>query len=278
MDNPIKKRYSHLFQEADALLDQHEVTHGKPIVAAWGLMNAGKSYLLNMLTNHIQTECFRTNDIRETSELKQFESDRFIFLDTPGLDANSEDDQIAHRGEKLADVVLFVHQPQGELEKIEIEFLLNLASSFGTYAKQNIILILSKSDKESPEKIGTIERRIQEQCQSELGFIPRSFQISGTRYRAGVTQNKDGLVRASHIQDLVQHLNSFAEITTVKRERKLEALNGLLIKLAQAEDEVSAMKSVTKNELINGFSSFNLAMKEFRQSMESHAAKFRAIQ
>ncbi|MGU5638078.1 GTPase [Aeromonas veronii] len=267
---------STLFSRVDALLNQ-ETPHKKPIVAAWGLMNAGKSYLLNMLTNHIQTECFRTNDIRETATLQRFENEHFIFLDTPGLDANSDDDQIAHQGEKVADVVLFVHQPQGELDKMELGFLRSLASSFGKYAEQNIILILSKSDAEIAEKIDAIERRIREQCQSVLGFTPRCFQISGTSYRAGITKNKDGLVRASHIQELEQHLNSFVDVSAVKRERHLQALDTLLIELVDAEKQVSTIKSDTEHQLINGFSAFNIAMSEFYQAMESRAAIFRNI-
>ena len=47
----------------------------KPVIVAWGLMNAGKSYLLNMLTQHIDSEFVKTNDFRETAENHQFEGD-----------------------------------------------------------------------------------------------------------------------------------------------------------------------------------------------------------
>jgi predicted AAA+ superfamily ATPase len=36
----------------------------RPTIVAYGLMNAGKSFLLNMLTQHIEEEFFKTNDIR----------------------------------------------------------------------------------------------------------------------------------------------------------------------------------------------------------------------
>lgn len=45
----------------------------KPVIAVWGMMNAGKSYLLNMLTHHYNAEYFPTNDVRETAELRLFE-------------------------------------------------------------------------------------------------------------------------------------------------------------------------------------------------------------
>jgi 50S ribosomal subunit-associated GTPase HflX len=59
----------------------------KPVIAACGLMNAGKSYLLNMLTQHIEQEYFKTADQRETTSNKKLETEQYIYLDTPGLDA-----------------------------------------------------------------------------------------------------------------------------------------------------------------------------------------------
>ena len=40
-------------------------TPSKPVIAVCGLMNAGKSYLLNMLTQQIDQEYFKTADQRE---------------------------------------------------------------------------------------------------------------------------------------------------------------------------------------------------------------------
>ena len=59
----------------------------KPLIAVCGLMNTGKSYLLNMLTQHIDQEYFKTADQRETAANKTLETEQYIYLDTPGLDA-----------------------------------------------------------------------------------------------------------------------------------------------------------------------------------------------
>ncbi|MCT4714782.1 50S ribosome-binding GTPase [Enterobacteriaceae bacterium H18W14] len=269
--------HTQLLHKADALLEQ-EITTGKPVVAAWGLMNAGKSYLLNMLTNHIQTECFRTNDIRETAELKEFETDDFIFLDTPGLDANNGDDLIAQQGAAKADIVLFVHQPQGELEKIEIDFLRKLKDSFGQYADQNIILILSKSDVETPDKIEAIEKRMLEQCRDDLGFNPRCYAISGSRFHAGVTQKQEGLVRASHLYDLAQHLDSLnTDAYAVKRERQLVAIDEIIAEFKQLENELHAKQLQAKTKIQHGFQPFDKAMDDFRSWMHHNLNKFPAV-
>ncbi|MBU4680699.1 50S ribosome-binding GTPase [Cedecea davisae] len=266
-----------LFQQAETLLRQ-EIAVGKPVVAAWGLMNAGKSFLLNMLTNHIQTECFRTNDIRETAELKEFETNEFIFLDTPGLDANNGDDLIAQQGAAKADIVLFVHQPQGELEKIEIDFLHKLKESFGQYAEENIVLVLSKSDVESAEKIEAIKKRMLEQCRDELGFNPRCYAISGSRFHAGVTLKKDGLVRASHLNDLVEKLNQLRRDSgAVKRERHGIAIDELIEALKQAELSLREQHLLTTTEVREGFRPFDKAMSDFQVWMKRNLKKFPAV-
>jgi len=277
MDESIKSLHAQLLSEADSLLEQ-DISPGKPVVVAWGLMNAGKSFLLNMLTNHIETECFRTNDIRETAELKSFETADFIFLDTPGLDANNGDDLIANGGAAKADIVLFVHQPQGELEKIEIDVLRKLKDSFGQFAGQNIILVLSKSDVHTPEDIATIEKRMLEQCRSDLGFTPRCFAISGTRFHAGVKRKKEGLVNASHLYDLARHLDSLnTDASAVKRERQLIAIEKIIAEFKQTEAGLKEKRQQVKKKIRDGFQPFDKEMGDFRGWIKQNLNKFPAV-
>ena len=153
----IRHQLNHIQQEYTELRKILNNQKDESIVAVWGLMNAGKSYLLNMLTQHLENEYFKTNDFRETAEIKTAQFGNITYLDTPGLDASNTDDLEALRGVARADVVLFVHQPQGELEKIEIDFLQQLKNSFGDHAEKNIILVISKVDKATPENIQLVE-------------------------------------------------------------------------------------------------------------------------
>lgn len=276
MVDSTQSLHTQLLHKADALLAQN-MTSGKPVVVAWGLMNAGKSYLLNMLTDHLQTECFRTNDIRETAELKAFETKDFIFLDTPGLDANSSDDQIAGEGAAKADIVLFVHQPQGELEKIEIDFLREMKASFGQYAEQNIILVLSKSDVETPEKIEEIRQRMLEQCRDSLGFNPRCYALSGSRFHAGMMQKKEGLVRASHLGDLTKTLETLnRDARAVKQERQRLAIENLLEEITRAQHTIRRQRLQTQKTIRIGLEPFDQAMNDFRDLMATQLSKFPA--
>ena len=115
----LLKESQSLRKSSQDFLNQ-KVNDSKPIIVTWGLMNAGKSYLLNMLTQHIDKEFFKTNDFRETAIISSYETDQYVYLDTPGLDANAQDNLEALKGVKKADIVLFVHQ----LQDVDISTLL----------------------------------------------------------------------------------------------------------------------------------------------------------
>ena len=248
MDN-LEKQYKKIIESSDVVLKQGSTLlqakserSSKPVVVAWGLMNAGKSYLLNMLTEHIDNEYFKTNDFRETAEVKKFETEDFVFLDTPGLDASTEDNLTAIQGVGKADIVLFVHQLQGELEAVEIEFLQNLVDSFGEYASDNIIIVLSKVDKEDEKKVEDIRDKVLQQCEIYIGFEPKCIAISNTVYKAGTEKNIEGLIKISNIGSLHQLLKQLSvSVQGVREERQLQQKQQLI---KQLEDEKKQLDKV----------------------------------
>ncbi|RRD91525.1 GTPase [Conchiformibius steedae] len=261
----VKKRLNHIQQQYSELHNILRNQENIPVVAVWGLMNAGKSYLLNMLTQHLGEEYFKTNDFRETAEIKTLRFGQVIYLDTPGLDANDADDWEAMKGVARADVVLFVHQPQGELEKIELEFLRDLKNSFGDDAQQNIILIISKADKEKPEKILEIENKILMQCENELGFSPKCFQISNTRFHKGMNEHKNALTQASHMNELNAYIQQVAsESSGVNKKRNLNKLAELVEETEQLLDTLEDKKQAMVQKLADEFIPFNQLADDLR--------------
>lgn len=250
----------------------------RPSIVAYGLMNAGKSFLLNMLTQHIEEEFFKTNDIRETAEIKKFESEKYIYLDTPGLDANEADDAQAQFGASQADVVLFLHQPQGELEANEVKFLKELKQSFGSYAESNIILVLSKIDKEEQAKIDLIEDRIKTQCAQEIGFSPKVFQVSNNRYQTGVIKHKDGLIAQSHINSLIEHLDLVAlNAGKVRVQRSLTEAEVLLQMIESRDQLLRSRRENLKVGINKAFSIFNDQIDTLNGFLEESASQYRKI-
>lgn len=246
-----------------------------PVIVTWGLMNAGKSSLLNMLTKHIEQEYFKTNDFRETAVISAYETDQLTYLDTPGLDANTSDNLEALKGVKKADIVLFVHQLQGELEKNEIEFLKEISTSFGQYAEQNIILVLSKVDKEDQSKVDQIQLKVLEQCKQYLGFEPKCFQISNKLYQQGIKSQKEGLVRHSHIEDLKQCIGEVISNTELVRLQRLDQERyDFLIKLIDQKQKVEAEFNLQKTLLTDGFIPFQNSLKSLRQFVDMKAQQY----
>ena len=250
----------------------------KPVVAVWGLMNAGKSYLLNMLTDHFGEEYFKTNDFRETAEIKKYESNQIIYLDTPGLDANEADNLEAIRGVARADVVLFVHQPQGELEQIELNFLHSLKNSFGEYAEKNIVLIISKTDKEDEEKIQQIEMRMLEQCEKLLNFKPVIFQISNTRFHKGMNEHKAGLTQASHIFELSAFIQKIAAHSQgINRQRTQLELNNLSDEVAELVEQLCNKKEQRIRQLKKEFNEFNHVADDLRKYITDSRKRYSSL-
>jgi GTP-binding protein EngB required for normal cell division len=273
----LLKESQSLRKSSQDFLNQ-KVNDSKPIIVTWGLMNAGKSYLLNMLTQHIDKEFFKTNDFRETAIISSYETDQYVYLDTPGLDANAQDNLEALKGVKKADIVLFVHQLQGELEANEIDFLKDVRASFGQYAEQNIILILSKIDKEDKSKVDQIQNRVLEQCKQHLGFQPQCFQISNTLYQQGMQKHKDGLINHSHIDDLKQHIDTLgATIGVVRQERltqeKLTLLKQITVLKSKFEQEIKTKQS----ELNDSFVPFQKSLNSLKQFVETKAQQYKNI-
>lgn len=250
----------------------------KPIIAVCGLMNAGKSYLLNMLTQHIDQEYFKTADMRETTAVETLETDEYIYLDTPGLDATIQDDAVANQGIGEADIVLFVHQPQGELDPTERDFLRQLKASFGRAAKSSIIIIISKIDKEPESKIEAIDKEIKKQCQELLGTVFATFQVSNTRYKKGISENKDGLVQASHIDALVHHLKKITPKVHQARHNKMTAaIESLLSEIDTLAQELRDEKAAIQRDISDRFADFNQQMDQLQAFLSESVSHFKKI-
>lgn len=250
----------------------------KPVIAVCGLVNTGKSYLLNMLTQHIDEEYFKTADQRETTATKRLETEQYIYLDTPGLDANAQDDAIAQQDIAEADIVLFVHQPQGELDSSELAFLRQLKDRFGKSAKHSITIVISKIDKESASKIDAIDQEIQKQCQENLGTLFTTFQVSNTRYKTGISQQKNGLIQASHIEALVQHLNKATPKIHQARQSKLAAsIEALMAEIDTLTQELRDEKAAIQQGISEQFSYFNAQVEQLQVFLSESASEFKKI-
>lgn len=223
-----------------------------PSVVVYGVLNSGKSSLLNMLTDHISEEYFKTADIRETTTIRSLKYNCCTYIDTPGLDASIIDNLEAEKGLKSGDFVLYVHQIPGQLEKIEIEFLEHAKKLLGKYATQNILIIISKIDNEQDEtKLQKIKDAIVKQCSSLLGFQPKIFLISSNRYQKGKKDDKKLLTNKSGIVELINHISELRNnYNSIKDSIFRERVFSIKEELRNIKNEINKKE----NEMRNSFS------------------------
>lgn len=196
----------------------------KPRIAAWGLVKAGKSSLLNMLSGHASEEHFLTGDVRTTRTNQALELDDYVLVDTPGLGYDQDDTQQANQGLDAADVVLFVHAPPGELDQEEVALLDQLRNAYGQDVGERVVLVISQLDKLKDADLAAVKETIERQALIHLGTAPECFVISNTRFKSGVEKNKQGLCEKSGIPQLAQHLKALSHtlahsLAQARRER-----------------------------------------------------------
>ncbi|MDO5516047.1 MAG: 50S ribosome-binding GTPase [Clostridium sp.] len=178
--------------------------HGNKVkIINAGLLKAGKSSLFNALTGN---ENFETDVIRATVLNKSVELDEYILIDTPGLDANYEDDNTAFEGYKDADRIIFVHNiVDGELNKIEVDSLKKISEKFKNISQffESTIMVLSHADQLEEDDIarlkGIIEKQIFSLFNCQFKNIIMADSIS---YLKGIRENKKLLIEESNIEVL----------------------------------------------------------------------------
>lgn len=227
--------------ECKRLQLQHtEVTPLKPRIAAWGVVKAGKSSLLNMLSGHVHQEYFATGAVRTTRINQQLE--HYVLVDTPGLGIDRSDSREAMEGLDIADIVLFVHAPPGELDEEQVNLLLKLRDVHGDAREQRPVLVFSLLDLDQNGAMEQVRERIEGQMLRCLGFQPTCFEVSSRRYQRGVELGREGMQAESGIPGMALHLDQMSSergpsLAAARQQRLVERREELSAVLDQAIEQ-----------------------------------------
>jgi tRNA U34 5-carboxymethylaminomethyl modifying GTPase MnmE/TrmE len=216
-----------------------------PRIVVCGKLKAGKSSLLNMLTDHFDDDPpFKIDVVRATKEEQILEYDGVCYVDTPGLDALDEDAETAEQSFLKADCFIFVHALNGELDRPEVEILNRLRRERPKTIK-NMLVVLTHADGDldDAEKLNRLRGKIEEQIADILGTRMSVTTVSNTRYAKGMRENKRTLVKTSGIRDLQQH------IVHSLRPRLIE--NALENRKAELAGIVREMESLIETDITN---------------------------
>ena len=231
----------------DDFLRQASVDINSPArIVACGLLCAGKSSLLNALTDHFAPEHFPTGGGRTTRDCSkihaQFGEDTCLLVDTPGIDSDVMDDTVAKAEVRTADHLLFVHTlATGELHSAEAAFLEDLARQDAEYDAATRGLTVVLTHQESYEDVadrlsGTILAMIESITGKQVPY----FRTAAPVYTKGVSEDKRMLVEFSGIPALRGHCREVASDRDKVLGGRRRRLNLLADSLLRAIDSCAA--------------------------------------
>lgn len=221
-----------------------------PSIVCSGLLNAGKSTLLNALVGDTENNTFLTADIRETTESKRVIVNKQCFIDTPGLDAKDQDTQVVLETLKKADVVLFVHNINtGEFDPAEFDFLKQILKHWNDSKSfmEQTIFVLSKIDaiysEDEDRVIEETQNKIEQQVYSLFHSKPVIVSVSAKSYQDGVNENENLLQEYSNFSSLRN------QIERISQEKISEIHNNKIQRIERKFQEIKKLLQTEKRKL-----------------------------
>lgn len=280
MDSEDIRRMRQILANKESEIDQLErlvslTGQLKPRIVVYGTYNAGKSTLLNALTGHFQTECFRVNDIPETREEQTYENNQFVYVDTPGLDVNASDNRAANYGVAAADVVLIVHRlAAGSLQQEDVLAFQPLLNG------ENALLVLTGAEQPEEDR-GLIAEITATLHRASAVKIP-VFPVSTPRYLKGMRENKRQLIAASGIQPLIEELErrgaSLREALVGDRHAKqAQLIDNLLLAARMQQQSVQATAARKTASIIERHQQFASAVQSLQRELKTKIMEYKKL-
>ena len=224
-------------------------------IAVAGRMNHGKSSLLNSL---IGDNIFKVQDIRETTTNSRYELfEDVLLVDTPGLDANINDDTIANVAYESANIILFVHNYNvGDFHKGELEALKRIADFHNSEAfSDRFILVLTGKDAITDQNDRElIKLKLLKDIKKFCGLqnFP-IFEVSNTTFMKGKSENKEKLITYSGIPTLLEYITSkIEELKPLRTKQTIEKIRNIQATAIHLFNEILQNKTVNlDSELID---------------------------
>lgn len=240
--NYLAKFLKYLTNEDRSSLEaiQKSLNENQITVTCIGLYNHGKSTLLNVLIKDFEFKTFKTADARETSVNKTVAYGDINYIDTPGLNANEDDDNHVLEVIKNSDITLFVHNvTTGEFSKTEMEFLENIKKYWENpqIFLERTIFVLSRIDgANSKEDVKNTQDKMQKQIQDIFHSHSLLIPVSAEDYRDGMIEKENELITQSNIEALENGIEMLSKksrqaIQKTKQERLDQKYRELIEKL-----------------------------------------------
>lgn len=207
-------------------LEKADAEGSEPRVVVCGLLKAGKSSLLNALFDDPSNQHFPTAATRKTVCNQCEVLNGICFVDTPGLDHDGQDTKEAESSYAGADLLLFVHNGEKELEEQQLLLLQNLQAMHPMLEHRLLVVITYKEG--AGENLQRLEETIRQKIRERCSFEPRIFAVDSRSYR-----HQNERVRAtSGIAELRTAIEAYChdrsdQLKIERKERMSAALSAL---------------------------------------------------
>lgn len=204
---PILTRYANtsLIQDVTDFV-QKRSADATPAIMVFGIYNAGKSTLLNAMLGEERADM---GDTPMTDKVDHYPWRGFTLLDTPGIDAPIEHEEVSRAQLERSDVVLFVLSNDGSFEERKIyEEMCNILSS----KKPLIVIINNKSGQTETDDAyryiyDAVARNLQEEAKkrglSQFASEVPILLINAKTALKGRLENKGKLIEHSQLPMLM---------------------------------------------------------------------------
>jgi GTP-binding protein EngB required for normal cell division/gas vesicle protein len=182
------------------------------VIMVYGVYNAGKSTLINALLGREEAA---TDDIPLTDKVSAYQWDQYSILDTPGVDAPIEHENVTNAQMLKADAIIFVVDPVGTAEEAKtLSVLMDLQQ-----AGKQVFLVLNEKKPINEEdfiklKDQTRERLQQMAAERGLRDVLKSIpivRINAKRALQGQLKNQPKLVELSGYPAFEKQLREFLQ-------------------------------------------------------------------
>jgi len=211
--------HSYMQQSFSAIQNMFEDKKNKPDanIMIYGVYNAGKSTLINAL---VGKEVAATGDIPLTDKVTEYSCRNYMILDTPGIDAPKEHENVTKEQLEKADAVVFVVNPLGVVE--EAKTLAVLMDLFVN--RKKVFLVFNEKNQLTETDFIQLKNQTRERLQeladehhlkNILKDIP-IIKINAQMALMGKLKDKEKLVEISGYSEFENQLDEF--ITNISQK------------------------------------------------------------
>lgn len=247
-DNTILNNSKHSFDEVKTMFND-KIANPEVKIIVYGVYNAGKSTLINVM---VGKEVAAVDDIPLTDSITEYSCGNYKIIDTPGIDAPLEHEELTLKEMLKADAIIFVVNPAGVIEEQKtLDTLLELLQQ-----GKKIFLIFNEKSALSDEDYLFLKEQTQQRLQvlaTERGMsevlkdVPICKINAKTALKARIKGSEKLLQHSGYLifeQDLEQFINT---ITDKDVNERLTSRLSHYLKGAIESLESSSSDSVVKS-------------------------------